>query len=138
MKHENSGKCGRCLILFDLYPNFHPSLRNWFNNTIQKKHPEAHISEAGRGRIGQEVARLEQKSKAHFGESPHNYNMAIDVFRLLGSEADYDETWFKEVIEKNLLPHFLWYGNEGPFRELPHIEMRDWKKLRDFYPLIEK
>lgn len=97
----------------------------------------AHISQAGRGRIEQEALFLQGRSRAHWGESAHNYNMAIDVFRLMPGGGLYDVPWFREVIYPYVLNsnssedvQILWYGRRGaPYFELPHFEIEGWKML---------
>lgn len=130
MKHTNNGKCDKCKEIFEKYANFNPKVRSWFV-MFQAKHPEAHISCAGRGSADQAAAKAAGASRASFGESAHNWNAAIDLFVLLPGKDLYDKTWFKEVVAPEV-PFFLnWYGTPGSsFYELPHIELRDWRKLK--------
>lgn len=105
-------------------------LRLWFV-MFQGKHPEAHISEAGRGLVDQEAAKHRGASKASFGESAHNCNCAIDMFEMAGDrKIIYEKEWFQKVLAPELPDYLVWYGAPGSkFFELPHIEHRDWKKL---------
>lgn len=143
MKHMNSGDCDKCNQLFDLYPGFNLYLKNWFKN-LQLDNPEVHISCASRGREAQERAFQNGSSKAQFGQSPHNYGCAIDIFRLLNDTYDLWPKWFEEVIKPNIPIELFWYGEINnktgkpvhDFYELPHIEVRNWKSL-DLKP-VEK
>lgn len=138
-KHTNSGDCSKCDELFDLYPNFHAGLRNWFK-AFQKSNPDGHISCAGRGKDAQEAAFKAGTSKAHYGQSSHNVNAAIDVFRLTVQQgASWDPTWFRNNIQTAVIDHNIdpkrsfsinWYGSPmAKFRELPHLEVDNWHEL---------
>ena len=130
MKHSNNGKCDKCKSIFDKYPGFNQALRSWFI-AFQAKHPECHISCAGRGVTEQEAKKLEGKSNASYGKSAHNWNAAIDVFIQMPGKDIYDKQWFENVLAPEI-PYFLkWYGEPGSeFYELPHIQVRDWRALR--------
>lgn len=131
LKHLNSGKCEKCIQIMDRYPGMNLDLRLWFA-LFQSKHPEAHISEAGRGVIEQEAAKAKGASKASFGESAHNYNCAIDMFELDGDLNIYEKEWFEKVVAPEIPEYLVWYGVPGSkFFELPHVELRNWKNLRD-------
>lgn len=132
IKHENNGKCAKCLSIIGKYPGFYEPLLNWFL-LFQSNHPEGHISEAGRGAELQEVLFLRKASRAHYGQSAHNYNCALDIFENTGKKDDiYEHEWFIDVLKPNLPSWIDWYGRpDASFRELPHIEVRNWKQLRD-------
>lgn len=132
-KHQNNGKCPQCAKIFDRYPGFHLALRFWFED-FQSKHPEAHISCAGRGEIDQEAALIKKASKAHWKESSHNWNAAIDLFEMAGEKIGdiYEVKWFFEVLFPNLPDWLKWYGAPGSkFKELPHVEVANWKALTE-------
>lgn len=131
MSHTNNGVCPKCKEIMNKYPGLNSDLKNWFV-MFQAKHPEGHISCAGRGKADQEAAFNAGMSRAHWGQSAHNYNCAIDFFEMSGKPKDiYEEKWFKEVLAP-ALPFFLnWYGAPGSsFRELPHVEVRNWHELK--------
>ena len=131
MSHANNGSCPKCQELFDKYPDFNHDLREWFED-FQGKHPSAHISCAGRGRIEQESDFHRGASKAHFGQSAHNYGCAIDLFVMQSGLDLYDKNWFETVLAPNLEPWLEWYGAPGEsFKELPHVEVRSWKSMVD-------
>lgn len=128
MKHENNGHCVKCAEIFDHYRGFNETLRHWFES-FQLMHPEAHISCAGRGHIDQEVQFQKGASRAHWGQSAHNWNAAIDVFAMIqGAGTIYPLAWFHTVLGP-MIPDFLeWYGKPGAkFPELPHIEIKGWR-----------
>lgn len=127
--HTNEGDCKKCLEIFDRYPHFNEELKVWFL-AIQLENPDAHISCAGRGRIDQEVAFKRGASRAHYGQSAHNYNCAIDIFQLKDKSAVWEVNWFRKVVAENLYPHLKWYGTPGAiYNELPHVEISDWPML---------
>jgi hypothetical protein len=111
------------------YPGLHETLQIWFEE-IQTKFPAAHVSCAGRGKIDQEVAFYRKASRAHFGESAHNFNCALDLFRLKDRAPLWEAEWFANVVGKNLEPTLKWYGaSNAPFHELPHVEVSNWRQL---------
>ena len=140
LKHINNGNCPKCEELFNRYEGFNKDLKEWFQN-FQSLNNSAHISCAGRGREEQEQAFAKGASRAHYGQSSHNYNCAIDVFVMQQGIDLYDKHWFEMVLKPNLAPFLKWYGEKGAeFYELPHIELKDWKelKLRGVAVLVQK
>jgi hypothetical protein len=128
MKHTSDGDCKRCDEIFDRYPGFHAGLRKWFKD-FQKKNVDAHISCAGRGREDQEYAVAHRLSRAHWGDSAHNWNAAIDLFCQAHGKDIYDAEFFQRV-SSALTPDLNWYGLPGSaFPELPHVEVRAWRDL---------
>lgn len=128
-KHENNGECERCLELLNVYPGFDLDLLGWFK-MVQAKFFNFHISEGGRGRVEQESDFQRGASKAHFGESAHNYNCAFDTFFLVNGQYSLDEKLYAALQAE--IPEFVnWYGSKGAvFYERPHFEKRNWKDLR--------
>lgn len=129
-RHINTGNCAKCEQILRRYPGFHVKLWDWFT-AFQSKHPEAHISCAGRGEQDQMEAYFKKASKAEWGASAHNYNAALDLFHLEGSSAEmYARPWFEKVLAPNLAGFMKWYGAPGsPFPELCHVEVSSWKTL---------
>jgi hypothetical protein len=131
MKHENSGHCPKCQEILDRYSGFNEDLREWFED-FQEEYPEAHVSCAGRGRDEQEAAFKSGASRAHFGESAHNWNCAMDLFALIPqANTIYPREWFNNILAPALPDWIEWYGSKGAeFFELPHIEVKGWRELR--------
>lgn len=129
-KHINSGNCEKCASIFDSYADFHTGLRDWFLN-FQSQNPEAHISAAGRGKADQEADFEAGRSNAHWGQSPHNFNAAVDVFKLLQTGASWDRQWFTNVMAPDARgAGFVWGGDwRGKLGDYPHVEVADWKEL---------
>lgn len=138
VKHINNGECDRCDNVLRRYKDFHPGLRLWFRS-LQYAYPEAHASCAGRGRSDQEAAFKNGYSRARWEKSAHNYNMALDLFRLTQQGLSYDVPWFRDIIGKRIEAHnndpkrvftIKWYGAAGSkFFELPHVEVDGWPSL---------
>lgn len=127
--HDLSGHCPKCEEIFNRYPGFNDELKTWFQ-AIQIENPEAHISCAGRGKSDQLMLFNENRSKATWRESAHNWNSAIDVFQLKNGQAVYDMKWFKRVMASALYPALNWYGRQdAPYYELPHFEIKEWNQL---------
>ena len=135
VRHVNNGSCPKCQLILDRYPGFYEPLADWFVG-LQSKHPEAHISCAGRGYEEQQTLLHGKRSRAKYGESAHNYNAAIDIFENGGRDPSniYELEWYIDVIRPNLQSWLVWYGSpeyRHVFFELPHIEIRNWKRMRD-------
>lgn len=130
MKHENdSGACLKCANIFNHYAGFSEELRTWFE-AVQLENPDAHISCAGRGMVDQEEAVQRGASQAHWLQSAHNFNAALDIFQLKDGTAFWTPAWFLKVVHSNLYPNLEWYGEKtAKFYELPHVQMRAWKEL---------
>jgi hypothetical protein len=113
------------------YPNFYRPLRSWFV-FFQAAHPEFHASEAGRGQEKQEKEFSEKDTLAHWLESAHNYNAALDLFIVVNGRSLYDKEWFNKILAPAIPKTLEWYGRPGcTFREFPHVQVKDWKQLRD-------
>lgn len=137
--HVNNGNCLKCLEILNRYPGFHEGLKQWFIE-LQKKNSECHCSAGGRGKKDQELYFKQGSSKAHYGQSAHNANLAIDIFKLsLTNQAEWPKDWFGTVILSAVDSHnhatnktfeINWYGKKGSaFFELPHCEVKSWKEL---------
>jgi hypothetical protein len=130
-KHTNNGKCAKCNEILNTYPNMHPSLQMWFK-LAQNLYNKAHISEAGRGKKRQEEFLAKKATKAKYGESAHNYNMAIDIFFVLeNGKASWDKALYEEFnkINKPEKYNIKAYSQDPKLSwDLPHYEVEYWKK----------
>jgi len=131
-KHQDNGDCPQCNAILDRYPGFHAGMRLWFK-AFQKKNPRAHISCAGRGEQDQEACYQKGASKAHWPKSAHNWNCALDFFETdMDPKNIYETKWFETVLKPALTPDIKWYGEpDAPFKELPHVEVANWRDLKD-------
>ena len=136
ISHTNNGKCPKCSEILNRYKGFHVDLGLWFIE-LQSRLPEAHISWAGRGKADQELLYKQGLTRAKYTQSSHNYNAALDLFRLThAGGAAFDSKWYKEQIGPEALKHpwIRWYGileGKNDFYELPHIEVRGWRKFAE-------
>lgn len=144
VRHINNGRCPKCAQIFDRYPH-HAGLRAWFEG-LQSGLPEAHISCAGRGKADQEAAKKSGTSNAGWLQSSHNFGLAIDIFKLhLAMGAEWPKEWFKAHVAPAIKAQnedadadfkLTWYGSPGSaYYELPHVEIKDWKKLPNRTPV---
>jgi len=126
--HINNGNCFQCDLISKKYPHFSVDLLNWFK-LIQARIPEFHISEAGRGKIEQNLYFARRASLAKYGESAHNYNAAMDTFFLIDGEYNLDKENYDLLVPE--IPNYIeWYGKPGShFFELPHFEIKNWIAL---------
>lgn len=131
VRHTNNGKCPKCQEILDAYPGFYQPLRDWFE-AFQLKHPEAHISEAGRGRVEQEMCFMKGTSLAHYEESGHNWNCALDLFEMMGDLKNiYEKEWFDKILAAAITDDIQWGWRWKGFKERPHVEWKNWKELAD-------
>jgi hypothetical protein len=130
VKHLNSGSCPKCMMIMNRYSGTTLELRHWFES-FQSRHPEAHVSCAARDEIEQEELFRRKASRAHFGQSAHNFGAALDIFEMSGNNNDiYERYWFLDVLKPELPEWIIWYGEAGAeFPELPHIELRGWRDM---------
>lgn len=128
VKHGNSGECAKCLELLQRYGGVNSRLQSWFFEK-QRGQPNAHVSEGVRGKSAQEAAKRAGNSRASFGESAHNYGLAIDVFFLDSKGVlDYSKSNYL-VFAENLPEDIEWLGTSKKFPELPHFELKGWRNM---------
>ena len=129
MSHVNSGNCLKCKEIMDKYPGMNQDLRDWLEE-FQAACPEVHVSCAGRGRVEQESDYQRGASRAHYGQSAHNFNCAVDTFVMIHDLDLYDKHWFQSILGPKITSKLEWYGLPGAsFYELPHIQIKNWKDL---------
>lgn len=130
MKHINNSACPKCLEIINRYPGFCQVVYQWFVK-LQEEVPEAHVAWAGRNKVDQENFYRLKTSRAHYGQSAHNWNAAVDLFKLeYPAGAVWPKSWFAEKIGPRVLKEsaLCWYGAPGAsFPELPHVELRQWR-----------
>lgn len=131
VRHLNNGACPKCLEIINKYKGFHEGLANWFKE-LQAKLPEAHVSHAGRGKAEQEQYKKAGTSLAGYGESPHNYNLALDIFRIASTgKAEWQKSWYIDNIFP-LVPEWIMPGgNFKRLKDYPHFEVKAWRSLVD-------
>jgi hypothetical protein len=96
-----------------------------------------HCSCAGRGQQEQEELFLKKATRAHWKESAHNYNVAMDLFELRNGQYTLDHQWFLKVVNPTLGDWQDWYGRpNAPFWELPHVEVKDWHLVKEILTLV--
>lgn len=88
-----------------------------------------------RGRKEQEAAFVNGTTKAHFGESPHNFGMAVDIVHF-GKYWDLTNVQWsllgvigKEVARKKGIK--ITWGGDWKFYDPAHWELSDWQERKD-------
>lgn len=123
------GPCPKCEEIFNKFPDKNMELYNWFNQ-LRLKVKTAHIAYAGRGKEEQNYFYEKKTSKAKWGESPHNYNLAIDIFELTQTGARFDVSWYQSsIIPEAIKAGFDCGGLWKSFKDWPHIEIKNWKQV---------
>ena len=125
----------------EVYKQLHPGLQRYCDRVIKIK--DVSLICGYRGRAEQELAFKSGNSKAHFGESPHNYwpALAVDLVPW--------PTQFESKAELHVLNGItiaiasvdefpITCGNDWDhdgdvddetFHDSPHVQLIDWKKL---------
>ena len=131
VRHVNDGKCPKCKEILDKFPGFDEQIRKWFED-MQSRVKDCHVSYAGRGKKDQELFFKQGTSKARWGESPHNYNVAVDLFRLIVTGAEFSRQWYTDVVKPEIAKvDFLeWGGDWVRWKDFPHVELKGWAKLK--------
>jgi peptidoglycan L-alanyl-D-glutamate endopeptidase CwlK len=89
-----------------------------------------------RSREDQEQAFHLKRSRAHFGQSPHNYYpaLAFDFSPSPFVDADWEDAGkfhaIADVIKANAKLHgtsIVWGGDWRTFKDYPHIELEHWR-----------
>lgn len=114
----------------------HPLLRKLFLAcAADPKCPPFAVLDAQRGRVAQEKAFALGNSKAHFGQSAHNFAPAValdvvpypidwnnlDRFRKLAA--------FVQAKARSLNIDITWGGDWPKLKDMPHYELSDWRTL---------
>jgi D-alanyl-D-alanine carboxypeptidase len=130
--HINTSTCPKCESILNTYPNPYPQLTAWVHY-FRTLNTDAHISACGRGVIDQNSDYSKGVSRAKWGESAHNYNAAVDFFRLTQQVgASFDPAWYRSVLGPAvaLQPEWLvWGGTFTTIVDLPHVEVKGWAQL---------
>lgn len=112
------------------FPGFSVLLRDWFQRMQEFNH-SFHCSDAGRGYLDQELYFQRKSSLAHYGESAHNFNCALDTFFVIDGKYSVDLDLYAKNIEPHIPEWLQWGHNWSRFKETPHFEIKAWRMLRD-------
>ncbi len=126
--HQVGEVCGGCekkLLQAD------PRIARWFRERVKPLKPDCHISCSFRGKDDQEMAFLEKKSQLNWPDSKHNViqngkpaAMALDLFRLVGRQAEFMTSYFYAIwedAEKAGIP-IRWGGRFRSLGDACHFE----------------
>lgn len=125
----------------------HQDLQDLMNEALSESPCDFSIVCGVRGRAEQEKAIAEGKSRAHFGQSPHNYqpSFAVDI-------CPYDHArglvWNDDRLWSMVLDHIAQVAEEMGIEvkfgrdfhsivDKPHIELANWKELAKVAELAE-
>lgn len=92
-----------------------------------------------RGQNQQEAAFAAGHSKARFGQSAHNFGMAVDLIHGVKAWQMDKKAWEiighigKELAMSKQI-HVVWGGDFKSLWDPAHWELRDWKQLKEGYP----
>jgi len=119
----------------------HPDLQRVMNEVI--KHYDCSIICGHRGRAAQQLAFETGKSKARFGESPHNFTPALAV-DVVPYPIDWSDTsrmthfaGFVLGVAEMLGIELRWGGDwdrdthlsDNRFDDFPHFELAGWRQM---------
>lgn len=129
-KHKNNSDKSPCPSCQEKLKTAHPKLVAWFNDVVQPKFNDAHVSCAYRGKVEQNQAHAEGKSQLAYPNSKHNKTdldgkpcaLAIDLFQLCSNGmAAWPFKYFKEI-SVVMEPGMTWGGN-WKFVDSPHYQL---------------
>ncbi len=109
----------------------HPLLQQLFNEVV--KDIDCMVLDSQRGRQAQEKAFKLGNSKAHFGQSAHNWSpsVALDVVPY---PLDWEDTAAFKALAKVVLAKarvlaipVSWGGAWAHFKDYPHYELDPWR-----------
>lgn len=127
--HVNSPLCPSCE---EKLKTAHPTLMS-FAKTFRTANLDAHVSCSTRSKEDQEAAFAKGTSKAHYGQSAHDFTpaLALDWFRLTQANgASFDSVWFKDKLAPAArTAGLVWGGDFRSIHDLPHVELSNWKAL---------
>lgn len=114
----------------------HPLLKRLFEAvSADPTCPDFVVLDAQRGRAAQEKAFNEGHSRAHFGQSAHNWTpaLALDICPYPIDWNDFDRFKALAVVVKNHAAEsgipIGWGGDWIKLKDMPHYELTPW---RDF------
>lgn len=119
----------------------HPSLQQIVDVAI--KEIDFVVLDAQRGRAEQERAFAEKKSRAHFGQSAHNYAPAI-AMDIVPYPVDWGNTQRFRDLHKVIMriadeqgTPIEWGGSWKSLVDMPHYELKPWREWAKKSKLIE-
>lgn len=130
MSHSNeNATCEKCEEIMARYPGLDPDLAQWFRN-LRGTHLDCHTSCAGRGSVDQESCFTAGTSEAHWTQSAHNWNQALDLFKLdENGKAQWPPMWYNDFLRNDpaIGDWLTWGATWTTFKEYPHVQCSDWK-----------
>jgi peptidoglycan L-alanyl-D-glutamate endopeptidase CwlK len=108
----------------------HPDLSLLFKNVI--KETDCSIICSNRNKKDQEKAFSDGFSKAHFGESPHNYlpSLAVDAVPYPSLWSDKEKLKkLGEIVKRKAkeLGIEIEWGGDWNWKDYPHYQLKNWK-----------
>jgi peptidoglycan LD-endopeptidase CwlK len=91
-----------------------------------------------RSAVDQDRAYQLKRSRARFGESPHNYypSLAFDFIPCPFVDADWENVQRFTDIARNIIAaarqlgvNIRWGGDFRSFKDLPHFELENWREF---------
>lgn len=130
-RHLNEAQCASC---DRSVAECSEVLQRWFYSE-RTKNFSLHASTGYRGQKEQETSFQTHKSKAHFGESPHNYSpsRAVDIVFIVKGRNVWTPAEY-ESMAKRLPANIEWGGNWQDFKDIPHFQEREWKTMVTNHP----
>jgi len=122
----------------------HNDIQTWVNRSITLSPVDFTVTDGQRGREEQERAFADKKSKAHYGQSPHNcepLSLAVDLVPYIDGALAYESDEAFEALhdhlrdmEARLLDEgsisvvFEWGGDWPGAWDKPHWQIKGWRK----------
>lgn len=113
----------------------HTLLRQLFEAcALDPKCPHFQVLDSQRGRAAQEKAFSEGHSRAHFGQSAHNWtpSVALDVTPIPLDWNDFDSfrklAAFVKAKAATMNVPLQWGGDWPKLKDMPHYELSPWRE----------
>jgi hypothetical protein len=131
LSHLNQAQCASC---DQILAECSEPLQQWFYSE-RTENFSLHATTGYRGQKQQEASFQEGRSKAHFGESPHNYfpSRAVDLVFIVKGKNVWTPAEY-EPVAKRAPANIEWGGYWKDFKDIPHFQERDWKEMVTNYP----
>ncbi len=129
--HLNKAQCAACDQIVTLCSE---DLQKWFHSE-RAEDLSLHALSSYRGKDRQEAHFQAGRSKAHFGESPHNYSpsRALDVVFVVQGQNSWNLVKL-DTMAKRAPSNIEWGGYWKDFKDNPHFQEREWKTMVTNFP----
>jgi peptidoglycan L-alanyl-D-glutamate endopeptidase CwlK len=116
----------------------HPDLQRFVDELLKRSPTDLRITDGHRDKASQEAAFTARKSRARWGQSPHNRSpsMAVDVVILVNGMVPWNDraAWDAHGelgldVARDLGLSITWGGGFSGLYDAPHFELDGWRSV---------